>query len=106
LEGCGYRDRFEDFAALGVEIVGVSFDSPSRNSDWADDEGFQFELWTDGNSTLAVTYGAASSAGARFADRVTVLLDADGNQVLEYEVSSIGTHPADVLEDCEALFGD
>ena len=106
MEGCGYRDRYEDFEALGVEIVGVSFDSPSRNSAWAEDEGFQFELWTDEDRTLAVTYGAANSTSARFADRVTVLLDADGNQLLEYEVSSIGTHPADVLEDCEALFGD
>ena len=93
------------FQALGVEIVGVSFDPPGRNSAWAADEGFQFELWTDDDRTLAVTYGAASSTSASFANRITVLLDAEGNQVLEYEVSSIGTHPADVLEDCEALFG-
>jgi hypothetical protein len=34
-----------------------------------------------------------------------VLLDADGNQLLHYDVSSFGTHPAQVLEDCEAIFG-
>jgi hypothetical protein len=36
-----------------------------------------------------------------------VLLDADGRQILKYSVSAfgIGDHPADVLADCEALFG-
>jgi hypothetical protein len=46
----------------------------------------------------------ASSSG--FASRVTKILDASGTLVLEYEVSSIGTHPAQVLEDCIALFGE
>ena len=86
--------------------MGVSFDAPDRNANWAADEGFQFELWTDDDRTLAVAYGAASSSSARFANRVTVVLDADGNQLLEYEVSSVGTHPAAVLEDCELLFGE
>ena len=89
-----------------MQIVGVSFDAPDRNANWAADEGFQFELWTDDDRTLAVAYGAASSSSARFANRVTVVLDADGNQLLEYEVSSVGTHPAAVLEDCELLFGE
>lgn len=89
-----------------MQIVGVSFDDPDRNANWAADEGFQFELWTDDDRTLAVAYGAASSSSARFANRITVVLDADGNQLLEYEVSSVGTHPAAVLEDCELLFGE
>ena len=86
--------------------MGVSFDAPDRNANWAADEGFQFELWTDDDRTLAVAYGAAASSSARFANRITVVLDSDGNQLLEYEVSSVGTHPAAVLEDCELLFGE
>ena len=86
--------------------MGVSFSSTATTSAWAADEGFQFELWTDDDRTLALTYGAASSSSARFADRITVILDAEGNHVLEYDVTSIGTHPAQVLEDCEVLFGE
>ncbi len=37
--------------------------------------------------------------------RVTRLLGEDGVVLLEYAVSNVGTHPADVLEDCQALFG-
>ncbi|MBW2258134.1 MAG: redoxin domain-containing protein, partial [Deltaproteobacteria bacterium] len=35
MEGCGYRDLQEQFDALGVRIVGVSFDAPEKNAAWA-----------------------------------------------------------------------
>jgi peroxiredoxin Q/BCP len=88
-----------------VQIVGVSFDSPAENEAWAEDEGFQFELWSDDDRELALYYGAASSPTAGSAWRITMLLDDTGRQLLEYTDSiSVGTHPAQVLEDCRALF--
>ena len=62
-----------------------------------------FELWTDDERTLADTYDANLGA---FANRVTMLLDADGTLILEYRDDvDFGTHPQEVLEDCQALFG-
>ncbi len=90
-----------------MQIVGVSFDDPDKNLGWAEDEGFAFELWTDDDDrTLATTYGAADNASAAWANRVTVLLDAEGELVLEYAVSGVATHPGEVLSDCEQLFAD
>lgn len=89
-----------------MEIVGVSFDSPDVNRAWAEDEGFQFELWTDDEErTLAITYGAASSSSATAAARVSVILDADGVLLLEYTSVSPSTGPQEALEDCQKLFG-
>jgi peroxiredoxin len=89
-----------------VEIVGVSFDDPEVNRAWAEEEGFPFELWTDSTSrTLALTYGAADDIGAPFADRVTMLLDADTVLLLEYLDVSIATGPQETLDDCTVLFG-
>jgi len=88
-----------------VSIVGVGFDDPADNQAWSEDEGFGFELWTDVDKTLALTYGAASSASATTPSRVTRVIDADGVLVLGYQVSLIGTHPSEVLSDCLALFG-
>ena len=83
----------------------MGFDSPAKMQSWAQEEGFQYELWTDSERTLALHYGAASSASASFADRITVLLDAQGDLLLEYrEDIAVGTHPAQVLEDCQILF--
>jgi len=37
---------------------------------------------------------------------VTVLLDANGDLLLGYfDNLAVGTHPAQVLEDCEAIWG-
>ena len=88
--------------------MGVSFDSVSSLATWAAEESFLFDLWADDDKTLALYYGAATSTSSGTASRITVLLDGDGNQLLEYDVGifGIGTHPSDVLEDCEAIFGD
>ncbi len=85
--------------------MGVSFDTVAKNESWAVAEGFQFELWSDVNKDLALYYGAASSASQFSASRVTRLLDENGDVVLEYAVSSVGTHPADVLADAQLLWG-
>lgn len=83
----------------------MSFDSVADNQSWAVQEGFQFELWSDTSRALALHYGAASSVTQASANRVSFLIGADGNVLLEYPTVFTGTHPQDVLEDCEALFG-
>ena len=67
----------------------------------------KYMVWLgDSDKTLAIAYGAAKNENAVLADRITVVLDADGRHVLEYvEDIEVGTHPAEVLEDCEILFG-
>jgi hypothetical protein len=56
--------------------------------------------------TLAVYYESVSSPGAFAAGRVTRVLDANGDLVLEYNsIGGVSTHPMDVLEDCQVLFG-
>ena len=86
--------------------MGVTFTDPDTNNDWAVDENFQYEIWTDSDKTLAVHYQAANNAQALVPSRVTVLLDPDGELLLGYyEGVSVGTHPAEVLEDCQAIWG-
>jgi len=85
----------------------VSFDAPEKNAAWAEKKGFTFELWSDERRTMALYYGAASDVGQRTASRETRLLDGEGNLLLQYDVGlNIGTHPSDVLADCERLWGE
>jgi peroxiredoxin len=88
-----------------VQILGVSFDDPDENAAWAEEEGFSFELWSDDDKTLALYYGAASSESTMVASRVSKLLDDEGTLILEYVDVATGTHPEQVLSDCQALFG-
>ena len=89
-----------------MQIVGVGFQAPSVNASWVEEEGFQYEVWTDTNRELALYYGAASSASSSYASRITRLLDENGNLLLEYNNVDFGTNPRLVLEDCKLLFAD
>lgn len=103
-EGCNYRDLQAEFDQLGVRIVAVSFGTPAQNTSWIDDQKYRFEVWQDADKTLAVHFGAAQ-ASSMVPKRITKVLDAQGNLVLEYvDGVDVGTHPADVLDDCKALF--
>ena len=86
---------------------GEEFQEPADPMAWVEDQEYQYEIWTDDDErTLSVTYGAADDASAWFPERVSVILDADGNLLLEYmDDVSTGTHPTDVLADCKILFG-
>ena len=90
---------------MGVQIIGVGFNSPEDNEAWALQEDYLYEIWTDSDKTLALAYGAALIESQPFPLRVTVVLDGAGDLALEYAVSDIGTHPSDVLEDVTKLFG-
>jgi peroxiredoxin Q/BCP len=88
-----------------VVLVGASFDSPEANATFKTNNGYQYELWSDTDKTLALYYGAASSAAQAMAGRVTRILDAEGVLVLEYDAVNPALHPQQVLEDCQVLFG-
>lgn len=88
-------------------IVGASFAGPEKNADWIAAESFNFEVWDDDDKTLALYYGAVKNKSAPFPDRITKVLDADGTLILEYvDAINVGTHPADVLDDCQKIFGE
>ncbi len=86
----------------------MGFSDTDTMAEWVAQEAFQYDVWTDSDArTLAVHYGAADSSSALFPSRVTMLLDRNGDLLLEYvDDVRVGTHPDQVLEDCQALFGE
>ena len=104
MEGCGYRDLQADFDALEVSIIGVGTATPGEMQDWAEEESYEFEIWTDQDGTLGTYYGAADSPDDTYYGRVTKVTDPDGVLVLEYvDDVDFGTHPSQVLSDLEQI---
>ena len=54
---CGFGDRHEEFAALGVRLVGVSHDSPFVLSRWHDELEQPYEFLSDYNWEAAKAFG-------------------------------------------------
>lgn len=104
VEGCGYRDRYAEFEALGVAIVGVSFTPLETNAAWHERLAFPYEIWRDDERTLATYYNAVEGPDDKYPKRRTRVLNREGKVLLEYNDSIIvGAHPAEVLEDVQLL---
>lgn len=98
-EGRGLRDRFDEFRAHGVEIVGVSFDEPAANAAFVKAEGFPYRLLSDTEHTLARAVGAAASDAQPVATRISYLVGPDGKVKKVYGEVTPATHAGTVLSD-------
>lgn len=56
-ELCRMSEDWDQWAALGAQVLGVSIDSPFANQKWADDMGVPFPVLSDFNKEAAKAYG-------------------------------------------------
>ncbi|MEU0535756.1 peroxiredoxin [Amycolatopsis tolypomycina] len=78
-ELCQLRDEFADYDNKGVQVLGVSVDTPFSLKAWAEKEGYQFPLLSDfwPHGEVARAYGVFNE-DAGLAVRGTFLIDTDG----------------------------
>ena len=89
-------------------MVGVSFDDPTDNAAFRENQEFPYALWSDAKFflELGLYYGAASSTTQASASRKTVIIDPQGVWQLEYDGVSflnLYDHSQDVLDDLSAI---
>jgi peroxiredoxin len=78
-ELCQLRDEFAEYDGQGVQVLGVSVDTPFSLKAWAEQQGYQFPLLSDfwPHGAVATTFGVFNEA-AGLANRGTFLIDKDG----------------------------
>ncbi|SNR45799.1 Peroxiredoxin [Haloechinothrix alba] len=78
-ELCQLRDEFADYDGKGVQVIGVSVDTPFSLKAWAEQQGYQFPLLSDfwPHGEVAKEYGVFNEK-AGLAVRGTFLIDTDG----------------------------
>ena len=104
-EAQGIRERYAELQSAGVEVLGVSFDDPASNRRFVETESLPFRLLSDVDRKLAVAVGAADTAEAKFARRISYLVGPDGNVRKAYDDVDPSTHAAGVLADCAEAAG-
>ena len=82
-----------------MTILGASFDTPADNAAFVRKFSFPFPLLSDTDRSLALAYGAADDASAKFAKRVSCLIDEQGRVLRYYPQVSAREHVAEVLSD-------
>ena len=100
-EACAFRDRMEDYGEAGIQVYGVSLDSPESHREFREKYDLNFPLLTDEEGHAAETLGVLGDRGT--ARRVTFLLDPEGKISKVYPEVTPQTHAEEILEDASAL---
>jgi peroxiredoxin Q/BCP len=74
---CSVRDRWEDYAATGAEVVGISTDSVESHKKFSEHHNLPLRLLSDANGDVAKQFGAQSLIPGKVARSVFVI-DASG----------------------------
>lgn len=72
-----YQGDIARFEAAGVQVLGISLDSPERNRKFAAETGASFPLLCDTGKQVTKAYGVLHFTHL-FANRVTFVIDKDG----------------------------
>ena len=74
---CSVRDRWEDYAATGAEVVGISANTVESHKNFAEHHNLPLRLLADVDARVANAYGANSLIPGKVARSVFVI-DANG----------------------------
>ena len=101
-EACAFRDRMDDYRGAGIQVYGVSLDSPESHRRFREKNNLNFPLLTDEEGRAAEALGVLRE-NREVANRVTFLLDPDGKIARVYPEVSPETHADEILEDAASL---
>ena len=101
-EACAFRDRMDDYEQAGIQVYGVSLDSPESHRQFREKHNLNFPLLTDENGQASEALGVLRE-NREVANRVTFLLDPDGTVAKVYPEVSPETHADEILEDAATL---
>ena len=77
LQSCSFRDKYEEFNDLGVQILGVSSDSVSSHRKFKEKHNLQYSLLSDKGGILAKNLKLKKNLGL-IAARVTLIINPEG----------------------------
>lgn len=103
-ELCAIRDDYSTFEDAGVHVLAITCDSSPAQKKWAEEQGFTFPVLSDfwPHGEVARVYDAFNDE-LGCANRVTVVVGADGTVVDRFESAGLGeARPAKRYEEALA----
>jgi thioredoxin-dependent peroxiredoxin len=98
-EGCSLRDQYNYYLENDVAVLGISFDTVEDNAAFAKKFNFPFTLLCDPERKVGMAYGACDNPKARYAERISYLIDEQGRIARAYPQVDPRDHAAVVLVD-------
>jgi peroxiredoxin Q/BCP len=109
-EACMIAEVYDEFAALGVKVIGVSKDSPKSHKKFAEKYHLPFTLLADESTEMIQAYEAweeKSMYGKKYmgTSRISYLIDPDGKIAKVYPKVDPASHAGELLADLRTLQG-
>ena len=101
-EACAFRDQYEDFLAVGAEVIGVSSDTAGSHAKFVEKYDLPFRLLSDRRGQVRKAYGVPATLGL-IPGRVTFVIDRQG--VVRHVFNSQAQATRHVSESLETLRG-
>lgn len=97
-QACSFRDQYEDFKALGAEVIGISGDSLESHIAFANKHRLPFILLSDADKKIRKAFGVPNDYLGLIPGRATYVADKDGIVRLVFDSTSGKIHIDKALE--------
>lgn len=90
-QACNFRDTYEDFVALGAEVVGISSDTEKSHTRFADEYKFPFKLLSDTDKKVRQSFKVKNSLLV-VPGRETYVIDKSGEIIMVFNSMKANGH--------------
>jgi len=98
IQACTFRDKYEDFKALGAEVIGISSDSLKSHQKFASRYKLPFILLSDFDKKIRTQFGVPNDFLGLIPGRATYVIDKKGVVQLIFDSASAKIHIEKALE--------
>jgi peroxiredoxin Q/BCP len=98
IQACTFRDKYEDFKALGAEVIGISSDSIKSHQKFASRYKLPFILLSDFDKKIRTQFGVPNDFLGLIPGRATYVIDKKGVVQLIFDSTSAKIHIEKALE--------
>ena len=98
IQACTFRDKYEDFKALGAEVIGISSDILKSHQKFASRYKLPFILLSDFDKKIRIQFGVPNDFLGLIPGRATYVIDKKGVVQLIFDSTSAKIHIEKALE--------
>jgi len=98
IQACTFRDQYEDFKALGAEVIGISSDSLQSHQKFVSRYKLPFILLSDFDKKIRIQFGVPNDFLGLLPGRATYVIDKNGIVQLIFDSTSAKIHIQKALE--------
>ncbi|WP_209405300.1 peroxiredoxin [Pseudozobellia sp. WGM2] len=101
-EACSFRDSYEQFKDLGVEVIGISSDDQKSHYNFAEKYKLPFTLLADNNKVVRKAFNVGKSL-LILPGRETYVVDSKGKIIMVFNSMGASAHIREALKAIQSI---